>query len=110
MTNPTDNTRQRLPRYRRAAAKVPCVLTERDLEILSLLHLFRLLTSEHILALISGSGQGILRRLQALFHDGYLDRLRPQYINGGGSAKMIYAITNKGAHVLQKEGLVAKLS
>jgi len=98
----------RLPRYRRATTEVACVLTPRDLAILRLVESFRLASSEQIQLLVSGSDQGILRRLQALFHAGYLDRLRRQYVPGGGSAKMIYAITNKGVATLQKEGLIEK--
>lgn len=96
----------RLPRFRRAASEVACVLTTRDLDILRLVQSFRLLTSEHIQHLAVGSPQGILRRLQALFHAGLLDRLRPRHVNGGGSTKMVYAITNRGVQTLQKEGLI----
>src|SRR6266481_6664378 len=96
----------RLPRFQRAVTEVPLVLTTRDLDILQAVESFRLLTSEHIQALIPGSDQNILRRLKVLFHAGYLDRLRPQFVNGGGSAKMIYALTNKGAQILQKAGLI----
>lgn len=96
---------QRLPRYRRAAAG-SCVITRRDLAILRLVESFRLLTSEHITALTHGSPQGILRRLHKLFHAGYLDRLRPHRVENGGSAKMVYAITNQGVQTLQKEGLI----
>jgi hypothetical protein len=98
----------RLPRYRRAGADVTCVLTARDLEIMRLVESFRLASSEQIQLLVEGSDQGILRRLQALFHAGYLDRLRRQYVPGGGSAKMIYAITNKGVTTLQQAGLIDK--
>ncbi len=98
----------RLPRYRRTTTGVRCVLTPRDLEILRTVESFRLLTSEQICALVAGSDQGILRRLQRLFHDGHLDRLRRRFVDGGGSTKMVYAITNKGVQTLQKAGLIAK--
>ncbi len=97
---------ERLPRYRRASTEVACVLTPRDLDILCLVESFRLLTSEHLQLLVPGSDQGILRRLQILFHAGLLDRLRPRFAKGGGSAKMVYAITNRGVQMLQKEGLI----
>jgi hypothetical protein len=99
-------TEQRLPRYRRATGEVACVLTPRDLAILRLVESFRLLTSEHIQRLAPGSPQGILRRLQLLFHTGYLDRIRPRFAHGGGSSKMVYAITNRGVQMLRKEGLI----
>lgn len=99
----------RLPRYRRAT-EVPCDLTPRDLDILKAVQSFRLLTSEHIQLLAQGSDQGILRRLQKLFHAGYLDRLRPNHVPGGGCAKMIYAISNRGVQNLQKAGLIQRLT
>ncbi len=96
----------RLPRYRRAQRQVNFALTERDLNILRIVESYRLMASPHVLALTHGSNQGILRRLQKLFHRGYLDRLTPQRIEGGGSVNMTYAVTNKGFRELQKEGLI----
>jgi len=94
----------RLPRYKRTQREVACILTGRDLEILALVESFRLASSEHVQALVEGSGQNILRRLQKLFHRGYLDRIRQELVEDGGSAKMVYAITNKGIRELQKAG------
>jgi len=108
MVEVTTTETQRLPRYKRAKPEVACVLTPRDLEILRLVESFRLVASEHVQLLVKGSDQGILRRLQALFHAGYLDRLRPRFTENGGSAKMIYAITNRGVQTLQKAGLIGK--
>ncbi len=105
MTSET-TTRPRLPRYKRAQTEVSFALTKRDLDILALVESFRLATSEHIQALAPGSSQGILRRLQKLFHAGYLDRLREEPVYGGGSQKMVYAITNKGVRELQKAGVI----
>ncbi len=102
-------TRKRLPRYRRAQREVALALTRRDLEILSLVESFRLMTSAHIQALADGSKQGVLRRLQKLYHAGHLDRLRPERNDGGGSEKMVYAIANKGIRALQKAGLVTEV-
>jgi Replication-relaxation len=102
----TTDTTNRLPRFRRSSTQVACVLTPRDLAILRLVESFRLLTSEHLRLLAPGSDQGILRRLQILFHAGFLDRLRPQFAEGGGSSKIVYAITNRGVKTLQKEGLI----
>jgi predicted transcriptional regulator len=106
----TLNDNNRLPRYRRAEADVSLELTKRDLQILQAVASFRLLSSEHIQALIHGSNQGVLRRLQKLYHAGLLDRLRPRHIHGGGSTKMVYAITNRGTSTLQKEGLLKEVS
>src|SRR5713101_1333480 len=109
MNNHNTHKPGRLPRYKRAAGDVSLVLTARDLEILRLVQSFRLLTSEQIQALTQGSGQNILRRLQKLFHSGYLDRLSPRLTPNGGSAKMIYAITNRGIATLQKEGVLKEV-
>src|SRR5229473_3513614 len=103
-TSVMENTR--LPRYRRAEAEVSFALTQRDLAIIHAVESFRCLTSEHLQRLTPGSDQGILRRLQVLFHGGYLDRLRPRRVENGGSAKIVYAITNKGVQTLKKEGLI----
>ena len=102
----TTTTRIRLPRYRRTQTEVSFALTQRDVEILALVESFRLATSEHIQALAPGSNQNILRRLQKLFHAGYLDRLREAPGYGGGSQKMVYAITNQGVRELHKRGFI----
>ena len=100
MTAPRISTR--LPRYRRAAGEVALLLTNRDLDILARVESQRLASSEHLRHLIDGSDQQILRRLQKLYHAGYLDRVRPQPVNGGGSAPMVYAITNRGVRALRE--------
>jgi DNA-binding PadR family transcriptional regulator len=76
------------------------VLQERDREIVRLVADYRFITSEEIQALIPGSDQTILRRLQKLYHAGYLDRPRSQQQRG--NAKMIYALGQEGAHLLAK--------
>ena len=102
----THTLSRRLPRYRRDKSQVAIALTPRDHHILHLVESMRLADSAHILHLTQGSKQGILRRLQKLYHAGYLDRLQPARTNGGGSQKMVYAVTNKGVRALQKEGLI----
>lgn len=101
---------KRLPRFRRAAALSRCVLTPRDLDTLARVQSYRMLTSGQLQALVPGSGQGLLRRLQKLFHAGFLDRLLPRHVDGGGSARMVYAITNRGIRALQENGLLASAS
>jgi hypothetical protein len=104
---PPKQRKDPLPRYKRAPREVNFALTKRDLEILKTVRDFRLLTSAHVQALADGSNQGVLRRLQKLYHAGLLDRLSPQRTHyGEGSAKMIYAVTNQGVRMLQKEGLI----
>src|SRR5437870_4973966 len=86
---------KRLPRYKRAPREVDFALTQRDLAIMKTVTDFRLASSAHLQALAGGSNQGILRRLQKLYHAGLLDRLSPRTCYGEGSAKMVYAITNQ---------------
>src|SRR2546426_11640159 len=102
----TADKQKRLPRFRRAQKQENFILTRRDLDIMRNVESFRLLTSKHIQALSTGSDQGILRRLQKLYHAGYLDRITPPRTYGEGSQKMIYAITNKGFRVLQETGII----
>jgi DNA-binding PadR family transcriptional regulator len=99
--------KQRLPRFRRAQGAPELHLTHRDIaEILPVIHMLRLATSEQISALATGSKQQILRRLRKLFDAGLLDRITPRIEYGAGSKPMVYAITNKGLQTLQKEGLI----
>jgi DNA-binding Lrp family transcriptional regulator len=77
-------------------------LTPRDLEILRAVYRHRLLKSTHLAALAGGSPQTTLRRLQLLFHHGYLDRPTMQldwYTRG--SEPMVYALGNRGAEILE---------
>lgn len=79
-------------------------LTERDRQILNLVHRHRFLRSSHITALIGGSEQQILRRLQLLYHHGFLERPRAQidYYHRGGSRQIVYGLGNKGAGLLKR--------
>ena len=94
----------RLPRFQRDN-KIPSVtLTERDKEIIYRAFEHRFLRSTHLLALTRGSPQQILRRLQLLFHHGYLDRPRAQidYYRRGSQA-MVYGLGNKGMVLLERK-------
>src|SRR5690242_16398820 len=102
-------TSQRLPRFERRPRAMPeFKLTGRDIEILKLVVRHRFATSAQIIALIASmfpesSDQQVLRRLQYLFHAGYLSRPRAQvdsYRAGGGSRPIAYAIGNKGIDYL----------
>ncbi len=94
----------RLPRFNRSENISRFRLTERDLKILKHVSSHRFLRSGHLCALLPGSKQQILRRLQLLYHHGFLERPRCQidyYQNG--SRPMVYGIGNKGAAVLKRE-------
>ena len=95
----------RLPRFKRVAEIAPIQLTGRDREIIRQVHRHRFLRSSHIVALIGGSSQQVLRRLQRLFHHGYLERPRSQidYFHKGGSQRIVYGVGVHGARLLQQE-------
>lgn len=95
----------RLPRFKRSPEIPPIRLTARDREILQHVHRHRFLRSDHIVALTGGSQQRVLRRLQRLYHHGYLERPRCQidYYQSGGSRCMAYGLGNKGAAWLKRE-------
>jgi DNA-binding Lrp family transcriptional regulator len=94
----------RRPRFERAAV-AGIKLTPRDLLILRAVHRHRLLRSTHLIALLDASPQTTLRRLQLLFHHGYLDRPAAQLDwYAQGSEPLVYALGNRGAAVLAAEG------
>jgi hypothetical protein len=96
-------TIERLPRYVRHRHRKPaCVLQARDHEIIRVVSQHRVISSDDLQLLVSGSNQTILRRLQKLFHHGYLDRPRSQRQPGYGG-RMVYALGQKGAELLAKE-------
>src|SRR3954464_10860244 len=98
----------RRPRFERAPIR-PMVLTPRDLQILRAVHRHRLLRSTLLVALTGGSRQTTLRRLQLLFHHGYLDR-PPMQLDwyARGSEPLVYALGNRGAELLETEGVVRR--
>jgi hypothetical protein len=95
----------RLPRFKRASAVAAILITERDREIIRLVHRFRFVRSSQICSLIPGSPQQLLRRLQLLYHHGFLERPRAQldYYNRGGSRHMVYGLGSKGAAFLRRD-------
>ncbi|HXR46698.1 MAG TPA: replication-relaxation family protein [Candidatus Limnocylindrales bacterium] len=80
-------------------------LTGRDREIIRLVHRHRFLRSSHIAALMGDSSQQILRRLQLLYHHGYLERPRAQlqFYEHGGSKSIAYGLGDKGGTCLKHE-------
>ena len=104
----------RLPRFKRTASVPPIQLTERDHTIIRLIYRNRFLRSSHIIALVGGSAQQLLRRLQLLYHHGFLERpwAQLEYYRQGGSRQMVYGLGNKGGALLKQElgGALRKLS
>jgi len=93
----------RLQRFQRAAKVSAIRLMERDREIIRLIRRHRFLRSHQIFALIGGSAQNLSRRLQWLFHHGYLERPRAQlqYYERSGSQTIAYGLGNKSGSLLQ---------
>ena len=97
---------KRLPRFRRNREQIrPFKLTPRDFEILRQIARHRFLSSPQICSLVEGAAPQILRRLQCLFHAGYLDRPRCQldYYHAGGSRAMVYGLASRGAGVMRQK-------
>lgn len=84
-------------------------LTERDRDIIRLIHRHRFLRSHQIIALLGNSPQQVSRRLKLLYHHGYLERPRAQldYYHQGGSSHIVYGLSNKAGTLLNTEPGVA---
>jgi hypothetical protein len=97
----------RLSRFRRIPVRGSLSVTERDHELFRHLHRHRFLRSGHMVSLLGGGPQGPLRRLQILFHYGYLERPRAQlqYYERGGSRQIAYGLGNKGGALLRRMGV-----
>jgi hypothetical protein len=96
----------RLPRFKRASVVAPIQITERDRDIIRLVQRHRFLRSPQVAALLADHSQQLLRRLQLLYHHGYLERPRAQldYYHQGGSRHLVYGLGSKGATLLKQEG------
>jgi hypothetical protein len=96
---------KRLPRFKRVPIATPLWLGERDWQIIRLVHRHRFLRSDQIAAFIGGSQQRVVRRLQLLFHHGFLERPQAQIESyyRPGSRAIVYGIGNKGEELLRRE-------
>ena len=92
------------PRYKRKPEALGGVrISDRDTAIVKLVNDYRFMDSGQIQALVDGSDQVILRRLQKLFHHGYLDRPVSQIIFSNplmGHKNMVYGLGDRGADLL----------
>lgn len=91
---------QRKKRFKRDPS-VSCRLTERDFNIINEIYRYRFLSSEQIISLFNSSRQGILRRLNLLYHAGHIDRPKAQ-LNWFGNHPIVYALGNEGARLLSQ--------
>jgi Replication-relaxation len=93
---------QRRARFRREAPQ-PVRLTGDDLALIRHIAKHRFLRSPHLLQLMPHrSEKKLIERLGTLYHNGFLDRPRAQldYYATAGSSPMVYALGNRGAHLL----------
>lgn len=102
MNDATPSAPTRRPRFRRASEPPAFRVTDNDVVIVRLLARHRFLRSTHIAALVGRSIDRTNDRLSRLFHAGYIDRPRAQldYYPTAGSAPMVYALADLGAHLL----------
>ena len=97
---------QRLPRFTRdSEAAGSFQITARDIEILRHVAEHRFIRSEWLVKLAAGSRQQLLRRLNLLYHHGYLERPRAQldYYHQGGSKSLVYGLASRGAGRLRRD-------
>ena len=93
--------RQRYKKFERSKTSPKLKITETDLKILQSLADYRFLDTSHILALHSEiPTRTIQRRLQTLFHAGYLERPVHQFSYQKPKSYIIYTLDKKGAQLL----------
>lgn len=81
------------------------ILTHRDQDVIRFVARFRFLRSTHLRDLIGGPSAQLLRRLQVLYHHGWLDRPRCQidYFHKRGSTPIAYCLGSRGASYMRRE-------
>ena len=72
----------------------------RDVALLQNLASFRFLNTEQIVALHPGGMRNLRRRLNWLYHSGYVDRPPQQTLSSFSSTHIIYGLGEKGAELL----------
>ena len=101
----------RRPRFTKTKNIPHFQLTQRDAEIIMHVFKHRFLNSTQLLRVVKGgSRQGILRRLQLLYHHGYLGRPRAQidYFYRSGSRPIVYELGSRGAKLLIEKFSIPK--
>jgi len=98
----TENTKTRLPRYKKAKTPPSMRLTDRDKRIVEAVYQLRFLTRDQIKLLEFGdcSMTACQRRLSLLFHNGYLSAVHKPIPTGYGSSKRVYCLSKKGAALI----------
>ena len=97
-----------IPSYKRANQPPPMQLTERDIQIVLAVYEYRLLSAHQLEALFFSSNSNkshsrrsaCQRRLQLLYHHGFLERLPQPVSLGQGRAPFVYALDGVGANLV----------
>ncbi len=98
-----------LPSYKRSQTPPPIRLTQRDKDILVAIQEYRLLSAHQIEALLFSSekthGKRTVcqRRLQLLFHHGFIDRLASPVVLGEGRFPYVYVLDEPGASLVASQ-------
>jgi hypothetical protein len=80
---------------------------DRDLLCLEALARFRFLSSTQLHELVGGSRQKLAKRLQQMFHHGYVDRPLVQMdLWRSGSSDLVYSVTRDGVARLREAGRI----
>lgn len=89
-------------RYRKPP---PIRITDKDIQILDLVFIHRILSSKMLYSLVEGKEDALRRRLQLLWLHRYLDRPPSQRVLQieGGRRHLVYALGDRGAAILAKE-------
>lgn len=96
----------RLPVHRRVSDPPPMQLTQRDRQVIQTVYEYRFLRRDQIQALFFSSQNTANRRLQYLFHHGFLKRYLPPVQLGEGRPQAIYSLDERGAdQVAIEEGI-----
>lgn len=102
-------TRKYLPSYKRVDNPPAMKLTERDKKIILAIYEYRLMSAPQVEALFfqsekpRGRQTSCQRRLQLLFHHGYLDRLLMPVVLGEGRVPYVYVLDELGADLVSYE-------
>lgn len=106
-----DKKQTRRRRDQRPENPKPIRLTERDLDILQMLHVCRLLSTQQIQTLFFPSKHRAYARLQVLYHHAFVDRLFLGVQTGLMNTAILYIVDKRGVELLRaKRGLAIEWS
>ena len=106
--NPTNTAKSEEKKVRTRFKRVPygsLYIRDHHVEILQLVHRYRLLSTDLFSALTGAHGVTVNDRLRPLFHNAFLSK-PPEQMHSwvSGSLPMVYALGGKGAKLLLERG------